>query len=258
MSWPAGFRALARVRWACLWAVAALLSACSPSSKPVGELRILCGASMREPVEILCAQFKDRYPGTEMLLDFGGAETLLPRIISGAPCDIFVCHDPFEQKIQEAGLLESGAAVGNLRPVLLVAPGNPKGIRAMEDLARPGVRLSIGDPRYSTCGQLFRDEAQKRGQLDAVMANVVFQGRTHGEIVMGLLAGHSDAASVWNFIAHLYRDKTETVDDGAVYPEIAVTVLGVNTGANPAARTAFVEFCREPGVAALFAQHGYR
>ncbi len=223
--------------------------------KPV-ELRVLCGSSMAAPAQILCRRFKEDQ-GAEVLVDLGGSETLLPRILSGAPADIFICHDPFEQKIKEAGRWAGSAKVGVLEPVLLARPGNPLGLKSLSDLTNRNIKLGIGDPQYSTCGALFVELLEKKGLRDAVMKQVALQARTHAEVAEGLILGPLDAVVVWNYIALMYRGKVERVPAAEEYPEISVTVVGLAQSQNPALRDAFLKACRTESTKRLFAEHGY-
>lgn len=223
---------------------------------PEATLRVLCGSSMAAPVQEVGRQFADAYQ-VPVEYDLGGSETLLPRILAGAPGDVFVCHDPFEAKLKAAGRWADAVVVGYLEPVLAVRPGNPKGIRALADLARPGLQIGLGDPRYSTCGELFVQALREQGLDERVMQNVSLQARSHAEVANGLVVGPLDAVVVWNFVLPLYRGKLEAVPVGIEYPTTRVTVLGLTTSGNPARRDAFLAWCRHPTVPEAFRRNGY-
>ena len=196
----------------------------APAAKPA--LRMLCGSSMAAPIQEIGRQFARRH-GLALEYDLGGSETLLPKILMGVPADIYVCHDPFEDKVKEEKRWSGSVVVGYLEPIVAVRPGNPKGIRVLEDLQRPGLKLGIGDPRYSTCGALFVEALERRGLRHLVMPQVMLQGRTHAEIANGLILGPLDAVVVWNFVAMLYQGKLEVVPTDVAYPETRVTVVGL-------------------------------
>jgi molybdate transport system substrate-binding protein len=240
------------------WALMAM-AGCSRQTgggdKP-GPLRVLCGSSMAKPGQEMCRLFKDRH-GVQVLVDLGGSETLLPRVLAGAQADVFVCHDPFEQRIKEAGRWAGSARVGQLKPVLLVRPGNPCRLKSIRDLTNRDLKIGIGDPRYSTCGALFVELLEKEGLREGVMRQVTLQGRTHAEIADGLILGPLDAVVVWNYIASLYRGKVELVPTTDRYPETYVTVVGLRQSPNPELRDAFLKLCRSDAVQAIFARHGY-
>jgi molybdate transport system substrate-binding protein len=157
----------------------------------------------------------------------------------------------------DSGDWAGSATVGVLQPVLLVRPGNPQKIQSLADLTRPNLKIGIGDPRYSTCGELFVRLLEEKGLHDQVMKQVVLQGRTHAKIANGLILGPLDAVVVWNFVAQLYRDKVELVPTTDRYAEIKVTVVGLKRSRNPAQRDAFLDLCRAQQVKAIFAENGY-
>lgn len=234
--------------------ICGLLAGCGKRQEPT--LRVLCGSSMAKPMQVTGGQFSQTHQA-RIEYDFGGSETLLPKILAGAPGNVFVCHDPFEEKLKAAGRCAKSVTVGYLEPVLAVRPGNPKAIRALADLAKPGVKIGLGDPAYSTCGELFVNALRQRGLYDGVMSNVVLQARTHAEVANGLILGPLDAVVVWNFVMRLYPGKLEAVPTGLQYPATRVTILGLTTSANPALRDAFLTWCDQPEIKTLFRQHGY-
>jgi molybdate transport system substrate-binding protein len=241
-----------------LWVM--LIGGCSRTPNSANQpdgLLVLCGSSMATPAQEAVRLFQEQQ-GVKVTLDLGGSETLLPKILAGAPADIFLCHDPFEQKIKEARKWSGSARVGVLQPVILVRPGNPLRIHSLADLAQANLKLGIGDPRYSTCGEMFVHHLEQKGLSQQVMKQVVFQGRSHAEIANGLILGPLDAVVVWNFVAQLYPGKMELAPTDDTYPEIQVTVVGLKPSANIKIRDAFLEFCQTDVVKAIFAKHGYQ
>jgi molybdate transport system substrate-binding protein len=228
-----------------------------PSQVAESKLRVLCGSSMATPIQELGKRFAEARHA-QLEYDLGGSETLLPKILVGARADVFVCHDPFENKLKEAGRWTNTVVVGYLEPVLAVRPGNPRSIHGLEDLAKPDVKIGMGDPRYSTCGELFVNALRERGLLDRLMTNVTLQARSHAEIANGLIVGPLDAVVVWNFVVDLYAGKLEVVRTGVTYPATRVTVLGLTTSENPALRDAFLDWCRQPVGQETFRRYGYR
>ncbi len=252
--WPARFVLLLSIAAAGLCVLG-----CHRSDKPPAPgktLRVLCGSSMAEPIQEIGRRFASQ-EGLVLEYDLGGSETLLPKILTGVKADVFVCHDPFEDKVKEAKRWSGSVVVGYLEPIVAVRPGNPRGIRTLADLKRPGLKLGIGDPRYSTCGALFVEALERRSLRDSVMPQVVLQGRTHTEIANGLILGPLDAVVVWNFVAVLYQRKLEVAPIDVAYPETRVTVVGLTQSPNPGARDAFLEWCAQPEVQQTFRTFGY-
>ncbi len=233
-----------------------LVAGCNQATTPA-RLRVLCGSSMAEPMKLIADAFQAERGG-QVEFDLGGSETLLPKVLTAtAPGDVFVCHDPFEAKVREAGKWAQSVVPGWLAPIVVVAPGNPKKVHSWDDLRKPGLRLGIGDPRYSTCGELFVAELRRRKLEADIMRNVVMQARSHAELATGVAMGALDVAVVWNFVAPQYKGKLEPLSIAGEYPDVRVTVIGLSSSPQPALRDAFLEWCRRPQSIQIFAEHGY-
>ncbi|MFZ5829531.1 MAG: extracellular solute-binding protein [Planctomycetota bacterium] len=228
----------------------------STQQPAAARMMVLCGSSMVAPVKELGESFAE---GKDLTIeyDLGGSETLLPKVQTGIEADIFVCHDPFQEKVSEAGQLAGSVTVGYLAPIVVVAKGNPANIKTWEDLTRDGVRLGIGDPRYSTCGEMFVAEIKRRGNEEAVMKNVVLQARGHADLATALATKNIDAAVVWNFIDHEFADKLEKAPIHGEYDDVKVTILGLKNSAHPELRDEYLKWCERPETQQLFAKHGY-
>jgi molybdate transport system substrate-binding protein len=240
---------LAALSWLTL-----LLAGCSRQQP--APLRILCGSSMAAPMQELAAQFT-RETAVPVEFDFGGSETLLPKILAGAPADVYVCHDPFEAKVKAARRWQSALTVGQLQPVVAVPAGNPGQIRSLADLQRTGLKLGMGDPRYSTCGELFVQALQRHGIREEVMKQVVLQSRSTSDVANGLMVGSLDAGVVWNFNLLLYTGKLERAAADDAFPSVRVTVVGLTGGPQPHHRDAFLAWCDRPATRETFRRHGY-
>src|SRR5437660_8528228 len=94
------------------------------------------------------AVFEGRVPGADITFNFGSSSTLATQITNGAPADVFASADePNMQKIVDAELVDGSPSVfaGNHLEIA-VAPGNPKRIAALADLARPGIIVIVAAP----------------------------------------------------------------------------------------------------------------
>lgn len=236
-------------------ALAALLGACGGARDE--RLVVLCGSSFIPPTEALLAGFKAR-TGMEAVFTTGGSEDLLPNIRAKSIGDIFITHDPYLDFTKEAGSWSDHADVGFLAPVLAVAKGNPKKISSYDDLARPGLKVAISDPRYTTCGQMLEKVLRRKGILDAVMKNV--ENRLlKGHSAMGNLVktGAVDAAVMWNGVAHTFRESIEVVPIPYEFEsEIRVRVIALNYSKRPDRVRAFMDFAKSEGPR-IFKDYGY-
>lgn len=222
-----------------------------------GEIVALCGGSFRPPMEKLAKAFKDE-TGVTVALSLGQSEDLLPQVKLGKFGDVFLTHDPYAQYVKEAGVLSRYVVVGHVAPVIVVAKGNPKNVKKVEDLARADVRPCLPDPKYSTCGQMLLKLLDKKGIREAVeknAGNAVF--RTHAQSCGAIKLGTRDAGVVWNGIARNFRDDIEIVPTPYEYEtEVRVTMMGLSYSKNTELVEKFLAFCEERG-GDIFKEFGY-
>ena len=237
----------------------ALTTSCAkkPVAKQPEELIVLCGNSFVQPVEQLCAEFRDK-TGIAMTSTVAGSEDFLPLVKTGQKGDILITHDPYLDYVRDANALADYVQVGFVAPVLAVQPGNPKGIRSLQDLAQPGLKIALTDPQYSTCGEMVLSLLAKKGIKDAVMANVGNRV-TKGHSALGtFLKTHVvDAAILWNGVAHTFRDSLEVVKTPYEYDqETRVHIIALGHSKHPEALRKFMEFAHSRGPE-VFAAYGY-
>lgn len=233
-----------------------LLSSCQSKKEPSSVLRILCGSSFAEPSQEIGRQFKEER-GVPVEFDLGGCETLYPKIKTGSTADIFICHDPFEEKIKEGKAYDRSIPIATMRPMIAVRPGNPKNIHSIADLAQPGLKIGMGNPAYSTCGELFVKMLKQQNLYDAVMTNVLLQGRTHAEIANGMILGPLDAVVLWNFMSTMYKGKIEPLPPDANYENVRITIVGLKKSAHPKLRDEFLQWCSGTVAREAFLKNGY-
>jgi molybdenum ABC transporter molybdate-binding protein len=246
---------------------ALLLCGCGSGPKPADQpgakappaepIVVLCGGSFRPPMEQLAKQYEQE-TGRKLTLSFGQSEDLLPQVKLKANGDAFLSHDPYMRYAEDAGSLTRFVVVGYVMPVLVVAPGNPKGLKTLDDLAQSGLKVGLPNPEYSTCGQIMAEVFEQRGIKAKVMenaGNALF--RSHGEIATAIQLGQRDAGVMWNGMAHERKGKIEIVP-GAVQgaAETRVAVMGLSYSKNAAAVEAFLKFCESKGQT-VFEQYGY-
>ena len=149
-----------------------------------------------------------------------------------------------------------------LRPLaMLVRPGNPRRIRAFEDLLRPGTSILV----VNGAGQngAWEDAAGRKGDIrtvKALRANIAAYARNSAEAKATWIADPSiDVWLIWNIWQVASPTLAEVVDiapEYAVYRDagIAITTRGKD---KPQAQK-FVDFLQSPAGAAIFARWGWK
>jgi molybdate transport system substrate-binding protein len=130
---------------------AVLLAACgssggnastSPSATPLsGTVAVFAAASLTDAFNALGTSFQGANSGVTTKFNFAGTPTLVTQIEQGAPADVFASADTTNMDKLTADGFTTGISQVFARNKLeiVVAPGNPKGITALADLAKPGV-----------------------------------------------------------------------------------------------------------------------
>ncbi|HXB03535.1 MAG TPA: molybdate ABC transporter substrate-binding protein [Candidatus Acidoferrum sp.] len=134
-----------------LFVSAILLAACggtggtasgSPSSSSLsGYINVFAAASLTASFNALGISFHQAHPGVGVNFNFAGTPTLVTQIEQGAPADVFASADTANMTKLTTDGFTSGASQIFARNQLeiVVAPGNPKGITGLADLAKPGL-----------------------------------------------------------------------------------------------------------------------
>ena len=195
----------------------------------VQEIDVLCGGSFRPAAGKLARVFEEE-TGITATLVFGQSEDHLPHVKMQDQGDVFISHDPFAQYTEDVGSLLRCVVVGHVAPVVVVTKGNPQDVRTIDDLTKPGLRVCLPNPDFSTCGEMVFRLLERKGIKEAVLANVgnaLF--RSHSQIGSNIKLGHRDAGIMWNGVAHNWFDAIEIVPTPYEYDdEIRVSVIGLS------------------------------
>ena len=139
-------------------ALTALLAACSSSpsassgttsagaSSPRigGTLNVFAAASLTEAFDSARSKLTTAHPGLSISYSFAGTNTLVAQIEQGAPADVIASADTVNMnKLVAEGLVETPAVFARNKLEIAVAPGNPKHITDLADLARTGVSVVL-------------------------------------------------------------------------------------------------------------------
>jgi molybdate transport system substrate-binding protein len=114
----------------------------SPSSTSLsGYINVFAAASLTASFNALGIAFHKANPGVGVNFNFAGTPTLVTQIEQGAPVDVFASADTtnMDKLTADGFTLGSSKVFARNQLEIVVAPGNPKGISGLADLAKPGV-----------------------------------------------------------------------------------------------------------------------
>jgi molybdate transport system substrate-binding protein len=177
--------------------LAATVSGCSsgaPGAPQTRELNVFAAASLTESFTAMETQFEAANPGVDVRLNFAGSSDLAQQIVNGAPADVFAAaSDSTMKTVSDAGLVEGTPTVFATNVLqIATAPGNPKGITAFADLARPDVTAVVCAPQVP-CGAA----AEKIEQATGVTLHPVSEEPDVRSVLGRVETGNADAGLVY-------------------------------------------------------------
>lgn len=162
---------------------------------PPHELVVFATDSLRRPFELLAKHYEAAHPGAKVTLRCEGGAQLLDAMNGGTPCDVIAIGDSsLMSRFSAAAHLAGGSPVelARSRIAIVVAKGNPKGVKSLDDFARNDVRVALGT-RSSSIGRhgrwvLSRIPIEREPSVEAPTA---------AGVVAKVVAGEADAGIVY-------------------------------------------------------------
>ena len=229
-------------------------------AKPPPSLEVFVGSETKPVVEELGATFEKK-TGIRVLLHFGGSGKMLSEMKLARRGDLyFPGSSDFMDLAKREGLVlpETEKRVAYLVPAINVPAGNPKNIRSLEDLARPGLRIGIARPD-SVCVGLYGVEVLERAGLSAqVRPNIVTHAESCEKTAQLVALGTVDAVLGWEVFHYWQPEKIDTVLlQPAQVARIGYLPIAVSTFSSQRARAQqFLDFVAgEEGQAAFKRWH---
>lgn len=140
--------------------LALLIGAACSSQSPNTSLTVFAASSLQPPFQRIGAPWNV----SSITFNFAGTQTLTAQLLQGAQADVFAAADTEHMKqLEQKGLIDGDPHVFAHNVLeIAVAPGNPKGIHELRDLARPGLVVVLADPSVPA-GKYAKQALDKAG-----------------------------------------------------------------------------------------------
>lgn len=159
---------------------------------------VFCAAGLKAPVAAVAREYQERF-GVEVQLQYGGSSTLLASIQVAPQADLYVpADDSYVVLARTKGLIAEAMPVASMRPVLVVAKGNPKKVAGLDDVLRRDLRVSHANPEAAAIGKTTRDALKKAGTWEAFAKRIVVTKPTVNDVAADVQLGAADAGFVWD------------------------------------------------------------
>jgi molybdate transport system substrate-binding protein len=202
-----------RIRLAAAMAVAALaLAACGDgttsggSSGSANEIKVFAAASLTAAFTELGQQYTSANGGTKVSFNFAGSQALATQIQQAAPADVFASADLTNMdKVKDLVGTPQNFASNLLQ--IVVEKGNPKGVKTLDDLANPDLKVVLAAPDVPA-GK-YAAEALNTAK---VTVKPVSEEDNVKAVVTKVSLGEADAGIVYVTDVTAGGDKVEGVD----------------------------------------------
>ncbi|WP_372516565.1 MULTISPECIES: molybdate ABC transporter substrate-binding protein [Mycolicibacterium] len=201
-------------------AATALIAGCDSAGSTTAEgesITVFAAASLKSAFTEIGEQFETNNPGSSVEFSFAGSSDLVTQLTQGADADVFASADVRNMDRAVAAGLVEGAPVDFASNTLtiVVAPGNPKGIKSFADLTKPGVSVVVCAPPVP-CG----GATEKVEKATGVTLAPVSEETSVTDVLGKVTSGQADAGLVYLTDAAGAKDKVASV----AVPEAAQAV----------------------------------
>ncbi len=236
--------------------VLSLFTACNPETKSP-PLVVYCAAGLRVPVEAIAKDYEAQYK-QPISLQYGGSQTLLAGLQVTQSGDLFIpADDSYIDLAKAQQLATTSVPLAKMKPVLVVAKGNPKSIHNIADLQREGLRLVLPNADATATGKLVCNALPTAWAGLATRAVAVTA--TVNEVGTAMKTGSADAGFIWDSMLPQYPEV-----EAVAIPELSslhasVSVALLNASKVPSAAMKFARYLAAQDVGLpVFQKHGFQ
>ncbi|AVX31582.1 molybdate transport system substrate-binding protein [Carboxydocella thermautotrophica] len=244
-----------------LMLLAGILTGCTAAQKAKEPLTIFAGSAVKPPLEEVIQAFTAR-TGIPVQASYGGSGTMLSQMLLAQKGDLYIpgSHDFMDiAETKQAVKPESRKIVAYLVPAIVVPKGNPKGIKTLADLARPGVKVGIAEPKTVCLGLYAKDIFAKNGLTAAIEKNIVVTPKSCEDTATVAALNQVDAVIGWTVFDNWNPEKLEVIP----LPKEQLVKIGnipvaiSRFSQQPETAQKFIDFLTSERGKEIFRKHGY-
>jgi molybdate transport system substrate-binding protein len=166
------------------------------------ELLVFAAAGTKPAIDEVSKLFEQKYE-TKISVNYGGGGEVLSSMVIAKKGDIYIAPEQkFMNSALKQGAVDANAAISSLAymiPVIGVKKGNPQNIQNLEDFAKPGIKVVMGNPETTALGVIGPEILQKAALYDAVKRNIVTNAPQVTAIITMLKMNQVDAGFIWHY-----------------------------------------------------------
>jgi molybdate transport system substrate-binding protein len=226
----------------------------------MAALTIFAGSASKPALDELAKLYQEQ-KGTSVGITYGGSGAVLTQFAQEQYGDIYIPgSDDFMDKAEKKGavLQDTRTVLVYLVPAINVPKGNPKQIRDLADLAKPDMRVVIGEPSTVCLGDIAQAMLEREKLWEKVKPRIANYASSCENVLQALLLGEADAVIGWDVFGRQHLDKVDTITlpaDLARPRSIPASVIRWSKQADAA--KAFIGFLASDESKAVWEKHGY-
>lgn len=232
-------------------------------SKTEANVVVFAGAASAPVLQEAAQLFEEKH-GVKVELRLGGSGNMLSAMRISKSGDLFIPGSPeYLSLAAKQGVvnLNDGhvRVLAYLVPAIIVQKGNPKNIMSLEDLARPGISVGIGDPESVCVGLYAKDLLERSGLWEKVSRNIIVYAQSCDATAALIVNRAVDAVIGWHVFQSWTPEKADIVwiDPGRI-PKIAYIAGAVSTFAtHRSSAEAFLDFLASEDMQPTWSKYGY-
>jgi molybdate transport system substrate-binding protein len=177
------------------------------------EISIFAGSASKPALDEAASVF-EKQTGAKVYLTYGGSGTVLSQMELSKTGDIYIPGSPdFLVKAESKKITDPNTTkiVAYLIPAINVQPGNPKNIQSLSDLAKPGIKVGIGNPTTVCVGLYAVEILDKNHLLNDVYKNIVTQAASCDNTATLISLKSVDTVMGWSVFRDWDPKNIETV-----------------------------------------------
>ena len=218
---------------------------------------LLYGGAMLRPAIVKTIDVFKAREGCEVLTVFDGCGILVAQMKAGKQPDLyFACDTQFMEQVKDRFQAPLDVSINQL--VILVPKGNPKGIKTLKDLGKPGLKIGIGHERQCALGVLTQETFRQTKVEWEVMKNVAVQSPTGDLLVNQMRTGSLDAVVAYVSNAVSAADVLEPIAIDIPCALATQPVAVSRTSSHPQLATRLIDALRTPESRRRFQDEGFR
>jgi len=225
------------------------------------RITAFCGSASKPAMEEAATVFEEK-TGIKVDLHFSGSGTMLSQMKMSRRGDLYIPGSPdYMVKAERDGVVDPRTVkiIAYLVIAIDVQPGNPRNIRTLSDLARPGIRVGIGNPEAVCVGLYAMEVLERSGLLKEIEKNIVTHAPSCSATASLLAMKKVDAIIGWRVFSKWNPDKIEVVflkpDE---VPRLAYIPAAISTYSKDRENAqGFMDFLTSSEGQKIFARWGY-